>query len=205
MIITSNGTTGSWQRTYSIGTSTGGYTPLTLTTVTTNPTNLSTISVKAIYNNSNQGQLRRTFRTVVAGNAAATTFTSASFSYNTATDVSSGDAIANYNTIYSLVSSTGGTWTNPTGTNTGVSPFTITTSTSLTTGTNYYTIGQLNAYPNVWYSYQTGVWSNWQNWTSDPSGSSLVLPVAPRASLVTIPHVWVCIQLANGIIICACG
>lgn len=189
LIKTSAGTTASWAITYPIGTSNGGYTPLTLTTVSTNPTSGALISVKAIYNNSNQGQLRRVFRTIVSGNAAATTFTSASFAYVTASDVSSGDAIGNYSTIWFLTS-TGGSWTSVTGTNTGTSPFTITTSTSLGNATNYYTIGTSTAYPNTWYSYQTGVWSNWQNWTLDPSGSTLNnglnLPPQPGDAIVIL-------------------
>jgi hypothetical protein len=189
LIKTSAGTSASWAITYPIGTSNGGYTPLTLTTVNTNPTNGALISVKAIYNNSNQGQLRRVFRTIVSGNAAATTFTSASFAYVTASDVSSGDAIGNYSTIWFLTS-TGGSWTSVTGTNTGTSPFTITTSTSLGNATNYYTIGTSTAYPNTWYSYQTGVWSNWQNWTLDPSGSTLNnglnLPPQPGDAIVIL-------------------
>lgn len=189
LIKTSAGTTASWAITYPIGTSNGGYTPLTLTTVNTNPTNGALISVKAIYNNSNQGQLRRVFRTIVTGNATATTFTNASFAYVTASDVSSGDAIGNYSTIWFLTS-TGGSWTSVTGTNTGTSPFTITTSTSLGNATNYYTIGTSTAYPNTWYSYQTGVWSNWQNWTLDPSGSTLNnglnLPPQPGDAIVIL-------------------
>ncbi len=173
LIVTSNGHTSSWQTPYRIGTSSGGYTQLTLTTVATNPTNGATLAVKAIYNGSSQGKLRRVFRTIVSGNAAATTFTSASFAYNGATDVSTGDATANYTTVWYLPALSG-SWASVTGTSTGTSPFTITASTTLGNGTNYYTIGQASAYPSTWYSYQTGVWSNWLNWTSDPSGASLI-------------------------------
>jgi fibronectin-binding autotransporter adhesin len=175
LIKTSNGTTASWQITYPIGTSAGGYTPIIFGTVAgIAPTNGATLSVKAIYNNSNQGQLRRVHRMVIVGNVGATTFTGPQFSYNSATDVSSGDALANYSTIWHL-SATTGSWTSPAGTAPGAGAFTVTTpSHNLVTGTYYYTIGQISSYPNTWYSYQTGVWSNWQNWTSDPSGSSLV-------------------------------
>jgi len=194
LIVTTNGSTsgvGSWAITYPIGTATGGYTPFTLGTTTTAPTSGSTIAVKAIYNNSNQGQLRRVFRLVVAGNASASTFATASFTCNTGTDVSSGDAIGNYTTLWYL-SSSSGSWSSPVAYTAATSPFTVNAGStqSLTAGTYYYTIGQPSAYPNTWYSYQTGVWSNWQNWTSDPSGSSLVnglnLPPQPGDAIVIL-------------------
>ncbi|MBX7124966.1 MAG: hypothetical protein K1X47_04675, partial [Cyclobacteriaceae bacterium] len=190
LIKVSAGTTASWQITYPIGTSNGGYTPLVLGTVTNNPTAAATLSIKAIYNNSNQGQLRRQFRAVVAGNSGTTTFSNLQFSYSSGTDVSTGDAIANYSTIWSL-SSTGGSWATAAGTAPGVLNFTITGPTAtMANGTYYYTIGSSTAYPNTWYSYQTGVWSNWQNWTLDPSGSSLVnglnLPPQPGDAIVIL-------------------
>jgi fibronectin-binding autotransporter adhesin len=178
LIKTSNGTTASWQITYPIGTNSGGYTPIVFGTVGgAAPTNGATIAVKAIYNNSNQGQLRRQHRIVIAGNLAATTFAGPQFSYNTTTDLSTGDALSNYSTIWHLSEATG-SWTSPGGTAPGAGTFTVTTpSHNLVTGTYYYTIGQISSYPNTWYSYQTGAWSNWQNWTRDPSGSSLVNPL----------------------------
>lgn len=183
LIKTNNGSIASWQITYPIGTSTGGYTPFTLQTISTIPANGATISVKAIYNNSNQGQMRRVFRFVVV-NTNASTFSQASFTWNTTLDLSTGDAVANYNTLWTLAS-TSGSWTSPAAYTAGVSPFTVNTGStqSLATGTYYYTLGTSTAYPNTWYSYQTGVWSNWQNWTLDPSGTTLTngLNLPPQA------------------------
>jgi hypothetical protein len=190
-----------WLATFPIGTSGVGYTPAAFTFNGTNPTAGATLSVKAIYNNSSQGHMRRVFRTVVTNNAAATTFTNAQFNYSSSasspTDVSSGDAASNYTTIWFL-STSSGSWASVTGANNSAatpSNFTVTTATSLQSGaaataTNYYTIGQSTAYPNTWYSYQTGVWSNWLNWTSDPSGSTLVnalnLPPQPGDAIVIL-------------------
>lgn len=177
LIRTTTNAVTQWQFTFPIGTSTGGYTPLVIPTITTAPTNNSTLSVKAIYNGSTLGQLRRTFRLVVTGNAAATTFTNAQFNYNSSTDVSSGDVLANYSTIWYLPLSTG-VWTTVTGTAPGASFFTAPTAgQSLQTGTYYYTIGNTTAYPTTWYSFQTGVWSNPDVWTQDPSGTNLINPL----------------------------
>jgi fibronectin-binding autotransporter adhesin len=193
LIKTSSGAVASWQITYPIGTSAGGYTPVTLTTVTTNPTANSTLSVKAIYNLSNQGQMRRVFRFTVAGNASATTFTTGVFKYSNLTDISAGDAESNYTTEWYLAT-TVGTWNNIATIAAPTNQFTVAggavATASLATGTFYYTIGSSDAYPNAWYSYQTGVWSNWQNWTLDPSGTTLVnglnLPPQPGDAIVIL-------------------
>jgi hypothetical protein len=67
---------------------------------------------------------------------------------------------------------------------------TTTANQALSTGTYYYTMGSSTAYPNTWYSYQTGVWSNWQNWTLDPSGITLAnglqLPPQPGDAIVIL-------------------
>ncbi|HTJ48217.1 MAG TPA: hypothetical protein VL443_02105 [Cyclobacteriaceae bacterium] len=190
VIKTSNGNVTSWRVTYPIGTATGGYTPISMPTMATNPTAAATLSVKAIYNSSIQGQLRRTFRIVVASNAATTTWSVPVFNYNLTSDVSGGDAIANYNTIWYL-STSAGSWTTIAGTNAGAGSFTVTTPAhNLVNGTYYYTIGTSTAYPNTWYSYQTGVWSDWTNWTLDPSGTTLVnglnLPPQPGDEIVIL-------------------
>ena len=177
LIRTTTNAVTQWQFTFPIGTSTGGYTPLVIPTVATAPANNSTLSVKAIYNGSTIGQMRRTFRLVVTGNGNATTFTNAQFNYATSTDISSGDVQANYNTIWYLPLSTG-VWTTVTGTAPGGTFFTApTVGQSLQTGTYYYTIGNSNAYPTTWYSYQSGVWSNPDVWTQDPSGTNLINPL----------------------------
>jgi len=106
-------------------------------------------------------------------------------------DVSSGDALVNYTTLWYLTSGSG-TWTSPTSYTAAANPFTVNAGSlqSLGNGTYYYTIGQSSAYPNTWYSYQTGVWSNFQNWTSDPSGTTLInglnLPPQPGDAIVIL-------------------
>jgi hypothetical protein len=179
-----SGATGQWRMIYPVGTPTGGYTPLDLTTggagviAGTAPTANSTLAIKPIFNTSIQGQLRRTFRLVVAGNAAATTLNSgARFYYNETEDVSGGDVEANYDTNWFL-NAGNGSWTAITGTITAASDYFSTGATQpLSNGTYYYTIGNANAYPMTWYSYQTGTWKNWENWTQDPSGTTLVNPL----------------------------
>lgn len=200
LIVTNNNTTAAWRIVYPIGTSSGGCTPLDFSagsgaSITTAPTNASTLSVKAIYNLSSQGQLRRVFRLTIVGNANATTFSNGVFNYNNTTDISTGDAESNYTTEWYLAaSSASAAWTNINTIAAPTNKFTVAggsaATASLTTGIYYYTIGQSSAYPNTWYSYQTGVWSNWQNWTSDPSGSSLVnglnLPPQPGDAIVIL-------------------
>jgi fibronectin-binding autotransporter adhesin len=177
----------SWQIFFPIGTSSGGYTPVDLTTgggsaMTTSPTLNSTLAVKAIYNSSVQGQLRRQFRFVVSGNNNTTTFTNADFSYAGA-DISQGDVISNYTTLWYL-SLSSSTWTAVTGTAPGSGFFTSPgVAQSLQTGTYYFTMGTSTAYPNTWYSYQTGVWSNPDVWTLDPSGTTLVNPLTQYPSI----------------------
>lgn len=194
----------SWAITYPIGTSAGGYTPITIPTLTNNPTANSTLSVKAIYNASNQGQLRRVFRMTVAGNAGTTFFTNGAFNYNNTSDISSGDAESNYTTEWYL-STANGSWQNIATIAAPTNIFTVAggsaATASLATGTYYYTIGQSTAYPNTWYSYQTGVWSNWQNWTLDPSGSSLVnglnLPPQPGDEVVILNGLTITNDVSN--------
>lgn len=179
--------TANWRMIYPVGTPTGGYTPLDLTTggagvvAGTNPTNGATLALKPIFNTSIQGQLRRTFRLAVGGNAAATTLnTGARFYYNEGEDVSSGDVVGNYDTNWFL-NAGNGSWTAVAGTtNNGTAGnqyFAAGASQPLSSGTYYYSIGTANAYPMIWYSYQTGLWKNWENWTQDPSGTTLVNPL----------------------------
>ncbi|MGD0754856.1 MAG: HYR domain-containing protein, partial [Bacteroidales bacterium] len=61
-----------------------------------------------------------------------------------------------------------GNWLTPTGTSSfGVSSFTITGTTTMTTTSTWWTAGALLTY----YSYQTGDWNTPNTWTSDPSGT----------------------------------
>jgi fibronectin-binding autotransporter adhesin len=175
-----------WRIVFPVGTPTGGYTPLDLLNgtgniVNGNPTNGAALAVKPIFNTSIQGQLRRTFRLSVTNNVAAVTLVAnARFYYNEDEDVSGGDVIGNYDTNWFL-NAGNGSWTAITGTvNNGTAGnqyFTTTGTQPLTTGTYYYTIGTANAYPMTWYSYQTGFWKTWENWTQDPSGTTLVNPL----------------------------
>jgi fibronectin-binding autotransporter adhesin len=178
--ITRNNNT-DWKFLFPVGTSTGGYSPVDLTAATvagTNPALNATLSVKAIYNSSVIGQLRRTFRLITALNGNATTLASGKFTYaNPSTpDVSQGDVIGNYSTIWFLSLSTA-TWANLAGTAPGATFFTPTAASSLQSGTYYFTIGNSTAYPSTWYSYQTGNWSNPDVWTLDPSGTTLNNPL----------------------------
>jgi fibronectin-binding autotransporter adhesin len=179
----------SWDMVFPIGTSSGGYTPVDLPTIATTPVANATLSVKAIYQSSNQGQLRRIYRFVVSANANATTFSSGVFKYVQGTDVSSGDDETNYTTGWYLTIPSG-SWTSTAITNTFASDQWTITSASLQTGTYYHTIGTSTAYPNTWYTYQTGVWSNYLNWTLDPSGTTsnnpLSLPPVPGDQIVIL-------------------
>ncbi|MBI3220628.1 MAG: T9SS type A sorting domain-containing protein [Bacteroidetes bacterium] len=195
LIRTTTNAVAPWQFTFPIGTSSGGYTPVSIPTIATAPVNNSTLSVKVIYNLSNQGQMRRTFRFIVTGNANATTFSGGQFNYNNTTDISAGDAESNYTSEWYLAASLpNAAWSNIATIAAPTNQFTVAggsvATASLTSGTYYYTIAQISSYPNTWYSYQTGVWSNWQNWTSDPSGSSLVnglnLPPQPGDEIVIL-------------------
>jgi fibronectin-binding autotransporter adhesin len=187
LIKVNNNSTASWQIVYPVGTRPGGYTPFDLSvaggaSVTTAPTLNSTLAVKAIYNPSAQGQMRRTFRIVVAGNAAATVFNSADFYYNSGTDVSQGDVLANYSTIWYLNISTG-SWATVTGTAPGAGFFTGPgVNSTLGNGTYLYTIGTSTAYPETWYSYQDGNWNDPNVWTLDPSGTTFVNPLTQSPS-----------------------
>ena len=61
-----------------------------------------------------------------------------------------------------------GNWLSPTGTPSfGVSSFTISGTTTMTTSDTYWTAGALQTF----YSYQTGDWNTPNTWTSDPSGT----------------------------------
>lgn len=192
LIKTTSASTTPWTMIFPIGTATGGYTPVNFPTVTTNPSANAQLAVKAIYNESIQGHLRRTFRLTVTNNANATTFTNATFAYNSGNDISAGDAESNYTRIW-LLDTNVGSWTSVAD---GAIGTPITTSGNLTSGgltaerSYYITVGSATAYPNTWYSYQTGVWSDWQNWTLDPSGSTLVnglnLPPQPGDEIVIL-------------------
>ncbi|MBX2964747.1 MAG: hypothetical protein KF845_01290 [Cyclobacteriaceae bacterium] len=173
---TGNNTTG-WAITYPIGTATGGYTPVTIPTITTAPDNNSTLAVKVIYSSSQTGQLRRSFRFTVAGNDNGTTFSNAVFNYNDGTDISSGDAEADYTTAWrteSAISAMVASTVNTAGNTFTVNGGTLPTAT-LNTGTYFYTIGRAEA-AGVWYSYQNGFWNEPDNWTQDPTGTTLVNP-----------------------------
>ncbi len=197
LIKTSNGNVSSWSIVFPVGTASGGYSPvdfLTNNAVTApNPTNGSTLAIKSMYNPSVLGQMRRTFRITVTGNNASTTLSNGRFHYNTTSDISTGDVQANYNAVWFLGSGAGNWTTIP-----GTAPGTLVSgdryyftasSTPQSLGNNpgttisYYSIGASAAYPNVWYSYQTGVWSNWENWTLDPSGTTLVNPMVQLPGL----------------------
>lgn len=172
--------TNDWRRLYPIGTSTGGYTPLDLSssTLTTAPANGAELSIKSIYKSGLTGELRRVYRLQVSGNSNATTLANGVFYYNAPTDVSSSDVIGDYNTIWFLDLSSNG-WNPVTGTAPGSGFFTgPTLGQSLTSGTFYYTIGTPSAYPNTWYTYQDGNWSNPDVWTLDPSGTTLINPLS---------------------------
>ncbi len=180
------GTTAGWQYKFEIGTSTGGYSPLDMSasTVSTAPTNGSSLAAKAIYTASVTGHLRRSFRMVVTGNSNATTFTGANFYYASPTtpDISTSDVLANYNTIWFLNINTG-TWAAVPGTAPGASGFFSgsTTGQMLSTGSYYYTIGAATSY-QTWYSYSTGNFSDYSNSTQDPSGTTFVNPFSTPPS-----------------------
>lgn len=209
LIKISSGTTASWGIVFPVGTATGGYTRLDLTGhVTTSPANNSTLAVKVIYASSVIGRMRRTFRLVVNGNANSTTLTNANFYYNSSTDVSTGDILANYSTLWRLDTSSGA-WSAVTGTAPGGSGFFTApgSAQSLATGTYYYTIGSSTAYStSTWYSYQTGTWSDPDVWTLDPSGTTLVNPFVQSPSWgdeVVILNGFTVTSDANGILLSA--
>jgi fibronectin-binding autotransporter adhesin len=164
-----------WRLLYPIGTVTGGYNPLdlSLSTIAPAPTNNSSLAIKAIYNQSIPGQLRRSFRLTVSGNAQATTLTNANFAYSSTTDVSTGDALPSYTLI--RYTNTSGVTSIVNGTAPGSGSFTAPSAAiTLNNGSHFFTIGS----SAVWYSYQDGNWSNWEVWTQDPSGTSLINPLA---------------------------
>ena len=171
----------SWLITYPVGTSTGGYTPVTFTSLTTAPVAAATLSVKPIVTSDVTGRLKRTFRFVVANNANATYFSGGTFNYNGPTvDISSGDVETDYNTVWKLTS--GNSWTTVAGSvNTIAHQFSVTggntTDASLTSGTYFYTGGSNINAQHTWYSYQTGNYSDFNTWTQDPSGTTFVNPL----------------------------
>jgi fibronectin-binding autotransporter adhesin len=197
LIKNTNNSVTPWQMTYPIGSPIGGYTPITLSAGVTNPSNNARIAVKSIYNESIPGASRRTFRITSLNNNNNTTYT-ASFSYNNSTDLSFGDDESNYTKIWILNPITS-TWSS-TDRSPTTSPFTV-TGLNLNSGgttssrTTYITIGNPTAYPNVWYSYQSGNWSDWENWTLDPSGTTLV------NGLNTIPGAGDDVMILNGVTI----
>lgn len=192
IITTTNSLTGPWINSIPVGTSAGGLTPIDLGATTLSgvaPTNGATLSAKVVYQGNNQGQLRRLIRIAVAGNSNATTFSNGTFTYNSTTDISSGDAEVNYSTGWYLPIPNG-SWTTTAVTNNFASDSWTVTSASLGNSTNYFTLGTANAYPNVWYTYQSGVWSDYLNWTLDPSGTTLTntleLPPVPGDRIVIL-------------------
>lgn len=146
LIRTSTNNVSSLRIVFPVGTSAGGYTRVDLQATNavtgSNPDNNSTLAVKPIYAASATGKLRRTFRLTVNGNDNNTTLTNARFYYNAASDVSGGDNISSYNTIWFLNSNTG-SWANVPGTAPGGSGYFTASSTAqpLSDGSYYYTIG----------------------------------------------------------------
>lgn len=198
LIRANTGNTAQWRMLYPIGTATGGYNPIDLSsaTISTNPTNGSTLALKAILNQSVPGQLRRSFRLVVAGNAAATTFTNGNFYYNSSTDVSTGDVQSSYSLI--RYTNNAGVTSIVAGTAPGTTFFTAsTTALTLGTGTYYLSIGSAT----TWYSYQEGVWSDWEVWTLDPSGALLNNPLTqsplPGDNIVILNGFTVTMDVSN--------
>lgn len=189
LIRTTGANTTSWRILYPVGTEHGGYTPFDLSaaTITTNPSNNSTLAIKILYNQSVSGQLRRQFRLKVAGNSSGTNFHSGRFYYDASTDVSIGDVLSSY--VYVRYTNNANNTSTIAGTAPGAGFFTAPANTavqSLSTGTSYFSIGS----SAVWYSYQNGVWSNWEVWTQDPSGTTLQNPLAqiplPRDQVVIL-------------------
>ncbi|PZR28303.1 MAG: hypothetical protein DI538_24935, partial [Azospira oryzae] len=180
LIRINDGVAARWQFLFPIGTSTGGYQPLNMSTATVSvaPTVNSMLAVKALLATDATGRLKRTFRMTVEGNANATTFSGAQFNYSSGSDVSSGDTQASYTTFWYQKESVG-TWTALTGTAPGTTFFTgPSVAQTLANDTYYFTIGSSIAYGgNVWYSYQSGNWDNPTSWTTD--GSLFPLLVNP--------------------------
>ncbi len=180
LIRINDGVAARWQFLFPIGTSTGGYQPLNMSTATVSvaPTVNSMLAVKALLATDATGRLKRTFRMTVEGNANATTFSGAQFNYSSGSDVSSGDTQASYTTLWYQKESVG-TWTALTGTAPGTTFFTgPSVAQTLANDTYYFTIGSSIAYGgNVWYSYQSGNWDNPTSWTTD--GSLFPLLVNP--------------------------
>lgn len=170
-----------WTFVFPIGTSDGGYTPVSTQVV--NPTPLpdanSTLSVKPIVSGDLTGRLRRTFRLIVTGNDNGTVFSNTIFNYQNS-DVSAGNnEVTDYTTAWRLES---GVWTTVASTiNTTTNTFTITggsaATATLNAGTYYYTIGSSLSVQRSWYSYQTGVYSDFNTWTLDPSGTTFDNPL----------------------------
>ncbi len=180
LTITTTNSTGPWAITYPIGTSTGGYTPVTIPTVSTAPANNATLSVKAINYSSRPGELKRTFRFSIAGNGNATTFSNGVFAYNNTTDISSGDSESSYTAVWRL-SSASGAWTNIATISAPTNQFTVVggsaATASLATGTYFYTIGQSTYIPTIT-AIADGNWTSASTWdcncNPDPSNNLLI-------------------------------
>lgn len=173
LIKVSDGTTGSWQFTFPIGTTTGGYTPLTIPTIATAPDGNSTLAVKIIITGDVSGKSKRSFQLTVTGNNNGTTFSNAAFSYNDGTDISSGDSETNYTTAWRTESGSSSAVASTV--NTGANTFTVTGGTAATAtlndGTYLYYLGAPLP-PRSWYSYQNGNYNDYNTWTLDPSGTT---------------------------------
>jgi len=171
LIRVNNNTIAAWQFLFPIGTATGGYTPLDLstaaTTISTAPTTNSTLAVKAILSADAVGRLKRTFRITVAGNSNNTTIAGGLFYYSSVTDPSFAESLASYNNFWYQRESNG-VWSSPGGTAPGAGFFTGPSGAQpLTNDTYFFTIGTPTAYGRTWYSYQSGNWSNPLTWTLD--------------------------------------
>ncbi|MBT1704882.1 hypothetical protein [Chryseosolibacter indicus] len=166
-----------WRILYPIGTEHGGYTPLDLSsaTITTNPSNNAALAIKILYNQSVPGQLRRQFRLKVTNNSSLTTFYGGTFSYNAATDVSIGDVLSSYSLVRYTNNSNATSIVPGTAPGVGsfIAPGNAAAAKPLSNGTTYFSIGS----SAVWYTYQNGLWSNWEVWTQDPSGTTLQNPL----------------------------
>jgi len=179
LIRTTTSAVTQWQFVFPIGTTTGGYTPFTIPTISAGalPVNNSTLSVKIIVTGDLNDLLKRAFRLTVAGNTSATTFSGGIFRYNNSTDLSSGDLEGDYTTVWRKESE-GAPWTNiGLDGDVALNQFTVTggtvASASLTNGIYLYAFGTSINHHKTWYSYQSGLYSADTIWTLDPSGTTL--------------------------------
>jgi fibronectin-binding autotransporter adhesin len=175
LIRTTDATVTPWATTFPVGTSIGGYTPVTIPIISTAPANNSTLGVKSIVSNNQIDQLKRTFRFTVSNNINSTYFSNAVFTYIDPTDISSGDTEAEYTTPWKYEA--GGAWgVTPGSVNSAANTFTVTggslTNAPLNTGTYFFTIASGVDNHHAWYSYQNGDFDQPDTWTLDPSGTS---------------------------------